>query len=135
MRRPRAWITVTQGQLHDELTQSTSPISATEAVSRYGLITQNQGTDQRDIRHQDGFLQVTVQLAPPTTTSSTSTALPSSATFEDQFVQPTRTDQAYERSTGDRVASISLWGTLPTGPGVAMYVNNLINGARAADVH
>ena len=56
--RPRYEATspITQGQLQDALIPPTSPMSATEAVSRYGLITKNLGVEQRDIRHQDSFL-------------------------------------------------------------------------------
>ena len=125
---------ITQGQLQDALAPPTSPMSATEAVARYGLVAPYQSAEQRDIRHQDGFLQVTVQLTPTTSASSVPATLPSSATLPPS-VPPTRTGQAYERSTGDRVASVSLWGTLPSGPGVAMYVDQRMTGERAADVH
>ena len=109
-------------------------MSATEVVARHGLVMPYPSAEQRDIRHQDGFLQVTVQLTPTTSASAVPASLPSSATLP-QRVPGTRTGQAYERSTGERVASVTLWGTLSVGPGVAMYVDGRRTGERAADVY
>ena len=125
---------ITPEQLRHALVPPTLPMSATEEVARHGLVMPYPSAEQRDIRHQDGFLQVTVQLTPTTAASTAPAALPSSATLP-QRVPGTRTGQAYERSTGDRVASVTLWGTLPVGPGVAMYVDGRRTGERAADVY